>query len=92
MSDFVLNLRPPDVETKGILGLMHALEDVQAAADKLKAGSVPTKAQIEAIINAACVLTEEGQRDDLRAYLLTEATANDLVKLTSTITALAKPQ
>ena len=92
MSDFILNFKPPTVDTKGIMGLFHSFEDVQAAADKLKRGEIPTKAQIEAILNAACVLVDEGQRDEMRTYLLTEATVNDLAKLTSTITSLSSPR
>lgn len=92
MSDFILNFKAPTVDTKGIMGLFHSFEDVQAAADKLKRGEIPSKAQIEAILNAACVLVDENQRDEMRTYLLTEATVNDLAKLTSTITSLSSPK
>lgn len=92
MSDFILNFKAPTVDTKGIMGLFHSFEDVQAAADKLKRGEIPSKAQIEAILNAACVLVDESQRDEMRTYLLTEATVNDLAKLTSTITSLSSPR
>lgn len=88
MSDFVLNFKAPDVNTKGVLGLFHAFEDVQAAAAKLQKGEIPTRAQMDAIINAACVLVEEGQRDAMRDYLMSEATIKDLITMTSTITSL----
>lgn len=88
MSDFVLNFKAPDVNTKGVLGLFHAFEDVQAAAAKLQKGEIPTKAQMDAIINAACVLVDETQRDEMRSYLMTEATIKDLITMTSTITSL----
>lgn len=74
------------------MGLFHSFEDVQAAAEKLKRGEIPNKAQIEAIIAAATVLVDEGQRDDMREYLLNEATVNDLIKMTSTITSMTKTQ
>lgn len=92
MSDFVLNFKAPTVDTKGIMGLFHSFEDVQAAAEKLKRGDIPTKAQIEAIISAATVLVDEGQRDEMREYLLNEATVNDLIKMTNTITNMTKQQ
>ena len=92
MSDFILNFKAPTVDTKGIMGLFHSFEDVQAAAEKLKRGEIPTKAQIEAILAAACVLVDESQRNEMRAYLLNEATVNDLAKLTSTITSLSSPR
>lgn len=90
MSDFILNFKAPTVDTKGIMGLFHSFEDVQAAADKLKRGDIPSKTQIEAIINAASVLVDESQRSEMREYLLTEATVNDLIKMTSTITGMTK--
>jgi len=86
MSDFVLNFKAPTVDTKGVMGLFHSFEDVQAAAEKLKRGDIPNKQQIEAIITAATVLVDESQRDEMREYLLNEATLNDLIKMTSTIT------